>query len=272
MTKFIMKNSVSTRLNFVNPPEGVTPRVTYSGTNQGQAYNKAYEMHEVNINNARARSNGFKLHEHGFEVAEHQLHNANFDDENWIEKTLYPSIESLVKRTSGASHVFIFDHTIRRGLANSLRKPAQHVHVDYTHNTGPERAVQMIDAAELAQLNGKRFIQVNFWRSVSGPVEQMPLAFLDSQSLDENDLVPAEIAFKDTEHLGEIYALKHNTGQRWYYYPEMQDTEALLIKGYDTDNDATSRFTPHSAFIDPTSKSDAAPRQSIEVRTFAFFD
>lgn len=256
----------------MNPSEYIKPRVTYSGTNQGQAYNRAYEMRNVEVNNARAHSGSFKLHEHGFEVAEHQLQKKDFDNHAWIQSTLYPSIESLIKQASGASHVFIFDHTIRRGLANSLRKPAQHVHVDYTHNTGPERAVQMIDASELAQLKGKRFIQVNFWRSVDGPIEQLPLAFLDSQSLDEDDLVAAEIAFKDTKHVGEIYALKHNAEQRWYYYPHMQDNEALLIKGYDTDADAVSRFTPHSAFTDPTSKADAAPRQSIEVRTFAFFD
>ena len=267
-----MNNSVPTQLNFVEPIEGVKPRVTYSGTNQGQSYNSPYVMRDVHVNDARAYPEEFKLHEHGFEVAEHHLGSADFDNQQWIEKTLYPSIESVVKDISGASHVFIFDHTIRRGIADSLRKPAQHVHVDYTHNTGPERAAQMIDASKLAQLKGKRFIQVNFWRSVEGPVEQLPLGFLDSQSLDEDDLIPAEIKFKDTGHVGEIYALKHNPDQRWYYYPDMQETEALLIKGYDTDNDAISRFTPHSAFTDPTSKPDAAPRQSIEVRTFAFFD
>lgn len=267
-----MKHSVQTQLNFVGPIDGIKPQVTYSGTTKGQAYNRPYAMRDVDINNARAHTGHFKLHEHGFELVKHQLQNPNFDDDAWIQESLYPSIESAVKKTSGASHVFIFDHTIRRGVANSLRKPAQHVHVDYTHNTGPERAAQMIDASKLAQLKGKRFIQVNFWRSVDGPVEQLPLGFLDSQSLDEDDLIPAEIAFVDTGHVGEIYALRHNPEQRWYYYPDMQDTEALLIKGYDTDNDAISRFTPHSAFTDPTSKPDAAPRQSIEVRTFAFFD
>lgn len=267
-----MKHSVPTQLNFVDPIEGIKPRVTYSGTNQGQSYNSPYVMRDVVVNNARAHADNFKLHEHGFEVAEHQLNNANFDDDDWIKSSLYPSIESVVKQVSGASHVFIFDNTIRRGLADSLRKPAQHVHVDYTHNTGPERAVQMIDASKFAQLKSKRFIQVNFWRSLGGPIEQMPLGFLDSQSLDENDLIPAEIAFKDTGHVGEIYALRHNPEQRWYYYPDMHDAEALLIKGYDTGTDAISKFTPHSAFTDPTSKPDAAPRQSIEVRTFAFFD
>ena len=100
----------------------------------------------------------------------------------------------------------------------------------------------------------------------------MPLTFLDSRTLDEDDLTVADIAFTDTGHLGEIYAISQNKDQRWYYYPEVQENEALLIKGYDTDKSAISRFTPHSAFVDPTSKPDAAPRQSIEIRTFAFFD
>ncbi len=268
----MVNKMVNTKLNFVSKDNNEKPRVTYSGTNEGQSYNASYQMREVQIADARVSSENFKLHNNGFEKVSNVLGNPNFDDEAWIKNELYSDVEGLVKEASGASHVFIFDHTIRRGVEDSLRKPAQHVHVDYTHNTGPVRAEQMIDADELKQLQGKRFIQVNFWRSVKGPVEQMPLAFLDSRTLDENDLILADIAFTDTNHLGEIYAVNHNDKQRWYYYPDIQENEALLIKGYDTDNDAISRFTPHSAFIDPTSKPDAAPRQSIEIRTFAFFD
>ena len=263
---------VNTTLNFIAPNAQQVPRVTYSGTGEGQSYNGAYCMQDVNITNARVSSENFKLHENGFEKVSHTLTNTHFDDVQWIEGIFYKDVEHWVKKVSGADHVFIFDHTMRLNTGESLRKPAQHVHVDYTHNTGPERAKQMITAEKFTELQGKRFIQVNFWRSIKGPIEQMPLAFLDSRSLDENDLILAEIAFTDTHHLGEIYALRKNEQQRWYYYPDMQITEALLIKGYDTDSNAMSRFTPHSAFIDPTSKANAAPRQSIEVRTFAFFD
>ena len=268
----MVDNMINTKLNFVKKNNNVKPRVTYSGTNEGQSYNEPSQMREVQIQDARSCSENFKLHNNGFEKVSNVLVNENFDDAAWIESVLYKDVENLVKEASGASHVFIFDYTIRRGVEDSLRKPAQHVHVDYTHNTGPARAEQMIDADELKQLKGKRFIQVNFWRSVKGPVEQMPLAFLDSRTLDEDDLTLAEIKFTDTGHLGEIYAVSQNEQQRWYYYPDMQENEALLIKGYDTDKTAISKFTPHSAFIDPTSKPDAAPRQSIEIRTFAFFD
>jgi hypothetical protein len=36
--------------------------------------------------------------------------------------------------------------------------------------------------------------------------------------------------------------------------------------------DGRARFSLHSAFDDPTSPANAKPRESIETRTFAFFD
>ena len=50
----------------------------------------------------------------------------------------------------------------------------------------------------------------------------------------------------------------------------MRADEALLLKCYDSDA-GPARFTAHTAFDDPTSPEDAAPRESIEVRTLAFF-
>src|SRR5262249_15674616 len=47
--------------------------------------------------------------------------------------------------------------------------------------------------------------------------------------------------------------------------------EALLLKCYDSKDDGQARFTAHTAFDDPTSPPDAAPRESIEVRALVFF-
>ncbi len=54
----------------------------------------------------------------------------------------------------------------------------------------------------------------------------------------------------------------------------MQRNEAMLIKCYDSSDDGRARFTAHSAFDDPTTPPDAPDaraRESIEVRTRAFF-
>jgi hypothetical protein len=51
----------------------------------------------------------------------------------------------------------------------------------------------------------------------------------------------------------------------------MTPGEAVVFKVFDSDESAGPRFTAHSAFKDPTSRPDARPRQSIEMRAFAFF-
>ena len=45
----------------------------------------------------------------------------------------------------------------------------------------------------------------------------------------------------------------------------------ILLKCYDSKEDGRARFTAHSAFEDPTSAPDAAPRESIEVRALVFW-
>jgi hypothetical protein len=57
----------------------------------------------------------------------------------------------------------------------------------------------------------------------------------------------------------------------WYTFPTIEPDEALLIQCFDSLNDGRARLTTHSAFDDPTTPSNARPRESIEVRTLAFF-
>ena len=40
---------------------------------------------------------------------------------------------------------------------------------------------------------------------------------------------------------------------------------------YDSEKDGRARWTAHTAFPDPTSPPNARPRESIEIRTLAFF-
>ena len=50
----------------------------------------------------------------------------------------------------------------------------------------------------------------------------------------------------------------------------MRREEALVFKTYDSQRDV-ARWTAHTAFEDPTSPPNARPRESIEIRTLAFF-
>ena len=51
----------------------------------------------------------------------------------------------------------------------------------------------------------------------------------------------------------------------------MNRDEALVFKVFDSETDGRARFTAHSAFDDPNTPADAQARESIEVRTLAFF-
>ena len=114
-----------------------------------------------------------------------------------VKRDYYSSVEELVKKQTGASHVFAFDHTIRRGIKNSNRHPAYHVHNDYTFDTGIIRAASFLGDEVVERFAGKRMIQINVWRSIAGVVEQDPLALMDAASLDYKDLVKTEIHFRD---------------------------------------------------------------------------
>src|SRR5262249_13011810 len=186
-------------------------------------------------------------------------------DDKAVEEVYYPEIEMLLRAATGASRVVVFDVTRRSdgggGARNrdGLRGPASRVHVDYTLKSGPQRVRDFLGKAEAERLAkaGARILQANVWRPIRGPVERSPLALADAPSVRPEDLVASDQIFPD--RVGEIYHLAYNPGQR------------LLIKGWDSLGDR-ARFTPHSAFELPETPADAAPRESIEVRTLAIFE
>ena len=76
---------------------------------------------------------------------------------------------------------------------------------------------------------------------------------------------------KYPDRTGEVYVMRYAPQHRWLYFPLMQTDQALLLKTYDSETDGRARFNGHTAFEDPTTLENAKPRQSIEVRTMAFF-
>ena len=113
-------------------------------------------------------------------------------------------------------------------------------------------------------------MQINVWRPIRGPVRRSPLALADAGSVRPSELVATDQRFPD--RVGEIYQLAHGEGQRWYWVPEMERGEVLLIKGWDSLDNGCARFTPHGAFQLAGQDPGAPPRESIEVRTYVVFE
>jgi hypothetical protein len=111
---------------------------------------------------------------------------------------------------------------------------------------------------------------INLWRPIRGPLRDAPLAVCDAASVDSEDLVPSDLVYQN--RTGETYGVNYNPAHRWFYVPEMQPDEALLLKCYDSATDGRARFASHTAFEDPTTPADAPPRESIEIRTLVFHE
>ena len=84
------------------------------------------------------------------------------------------------------------------------------------------------------------------------------------------DMIETDLRYPD--RIGEIYSFAYSEAHRWLYFPTMRPDETMLLKCYDSALDGPARFTAHCAFDAPDSAADAPVRESIEVRTLAFFD
>jgi len=267
----------TTTLHYIKSESNGTPVVNYSGFDESQEYSDDYTFIETDIINARAlgKERSFSLDTEAFKLVEFSPGDVDFLNPEAVKNAYYEEVEEVVRKETGANNVFAFDHTVRRGIENSNRHPAYHIHNDYTFETGVTRAVSVLGKEIVEQFAGKRMIQINVWRSIAGVVEQDPLALMDATTLDNTDLVKTQIKFNDNKtgetHNGEIFALKKNDNQKWYYYPLMNSDEAILIKGFDTD-DSRSCFAMHTAFPLSEQGEHNKPRESIETRTYAFFD
>jgi len=167
----------------------------------------------------------------------------------------------------------VFDHNVRCGPMakegkNGAREPVRFAHNDYTATSGPQR-VRDLAGDEAEALLKNRVVFINVWRPIRGPVEEAPLAVCDAQSMRPADFVPTDLKYQD--RTGEVYSVAFSPEHRWLYFPRMERDEALLLKCYDSSVDGRARWTAHTAFDDPTSPPAAAPRESIEARTIAFF-
>jgi hypothetical protein len=243
------------------PPAGVPRR------------SASYRDHSVRIRNARELERAPTLDGQGFALRRHRTRVVDFHDEAEVKGIYYPEIEQLVRDATGASSVVVFDHTVRGSAEPSrsgaaVQKPVSRAHNDFTVESALRRARDVVPAGDAERLLQHRFVEVNVWRPIRGPLQTMPLAVVDAASLGPGDLVASDLIYRD--RVGEIYYLAHRPQHEWYYFPDMDREEVLLLKGFDTDA-SLARFGVHAAFRHPGTPADALPRESIEARTFAFF-
>jgi len=228
---------------------------------------------KIAIHNGRPHAAEFMLDRDGFRFVPHDTKVRDFLDEDEVRRVYYPEMEALVKMESGAARVVIFDHTLRTAddevrEVRKIREPVRRVHNDYTEWSAPQRVRDLLPNEADALLK-RRYAIVQVWRPIRHPVESFPLAICDARSVSPEDFVVSERRYPN--RVGQTYAIKYNSQHRWYWFPRMRRDEALVFKVYDSLKDGRARWTAHTAFDDPSSPPGARPRESIEIRTLAFF-
>ena len=227
----------------------------------------------VTIHNGRPHAENFVLERHGFRFVCHDTKVEDFYAEDQIRRVYYPEMEALVKAESGASRVVVFDHTLRTAddemrAQRKIREVVPRVHNDYTEWSGPQRVRDLLPE-EADALLARRFAIIQVWRPIRHPVESFPLAICDARSVSFDDLVISERRYPN--RVGQTYALTYNPAHKWFWFPRMRREEAIVFKVFDSLKDGPARWTAHTAFDDPTAPPNARPRESIEIRTLAFF-
>ena len=265
---------VEAELNYLRPMTEKPRNYTYDPPPGIPRSNATYEARRLPIYDVRALSSEISLDREGFAVIPHRSAVRDFFDDTEVRRTYYCEAERLIAEWTGASRVFIFDHTQRRRVPGvedrspgTPRQPATRIHVDQTVNSGPQRVRDFL-GDEADELLRGRVQVINLWHPIRGPLRDAPLALCDAGSVGAGDLVPSDLVYPD--RVGEIYAVTYNPSHRWFYVPEMQPDEALLIKCFDSETDGRARFAPHTAFDDPTAPKEVAPRESIEIRALVF--
>lgn len=270
---------------------------------------------EMEVHDARAleAATSPTLDRNGFELLNSPLSDLDIDflDNAQVLREYYPHCEHAVREATGARIVAAFDHNVRSAAGKKskhridggqqVQGPAHVVHGDYTLASAPQRlrdltkppksndtlgailpdGQALLDSDEIeAVLATGRYGIVNVWRNIADePVAVNPLALCDAACVRPEDLVVFEIHYAD--RVGENYFARHASEHRWYFYPAMTRSEALLIKQWDSagrlahtrgleadpaEGDEPCTFSFHSAFEDPTTPADAPDRWSIEVR------
>jgi len=261
-------------LNYLSDTTSTPTTYMYTPPLRVPSRSGQYTAHTLPIFNGRVLRDRLSLDQHGFQLIRRETQVKNFYDTQEVKAIYYPEVEYLVRKFTGAARVIAFDHNVRCGTLakqgeTGIREPVKIVHNDYTLKSGPQRVRDLFPTEEAKKLLQHRFAFINLWRPIRGPVQESPLAVCDARSMTQADFIPTKLVYRD--RIGEIYSVAFSPRHRWFYFPQMQTDETLLLKCYDSMNDGRARFTAHAAFEDPTTPPYAPARESIETRTIVFF-
>lgn len=276
-----MPDEVAARIDYLLP----TSRINRRFWAPGEEYNTGvYAPYDVVIRNAR-QAGPFTPDEHGFALVRHETVITDWEANYGPDSAYAAEMAQAVAAITGADLVLPMGGMIRTsGLTSAtMQPPAAEAHVDFTTRSAAMVAERVYRKALPEGAGYDRFICFSFWRVLSPPPQDMPLALCEAGSVrDEEgtantkvdvDEIPVGDALfapiEGEENMVAATIFHHSPDHRWWYFPDMTTDEAIFIKFHDSDHSRAWRC-PHTAFRD-SSRPDANERRSMEFRGVAYF-
>jgi hypothetical protein len=220
----------------------------------------------------------------------------NFYDAAEVERVFYPEIEKLLLEFfPGATDALVYNHDVfdkdykgDRTEDQDNKNPgvnanyAYIVHNDLNDNSGRLRCRELLTKnlrnfgreqryteEEADAKMSRRFMSINLAKPME-TVRQNPFVLCAWPSFADQPYITNYRIYDD--RVGETTRFTYRPNHEWYWFPQQKPTEVSMLKCYDSVTDGSvSRWSFHTACIDPTAPDDAPCRKNVVVRAFVFF-
>ena len=220
----------------------------------------------------------------------------NFYDAAEVERVFYPEMEKLLLEVfPSATDVLVYNHDVfdkdyagDRTEDQDNKNPgvnnfyANIVHNDLNDNSGRVRCRELLTrnlrnfgreqhyTEEQADAKmSRRFMSINLAKPME-TVRQNPFVLCAWPSFADQPYITSYRVYDD--RVGETTRFTHRPDHEWYWLPQQKPTEVSMLKCYDSVTDGSvSRWSFHTACVDPTAPNDAPCRKNVVVRSFVFF-
>lgn len=220
----------------------------------------------------------------------------NFYDAHEVERVFYPEIEKLLLDFfPGATDALVYNHDVfdkhyegDRTENQDDKNPgvnanyANLVHNDLNDNSGRVRCWELLTRNlrnfgrevnytedEAREKMSRRFMSINLAKPMH-TVKQNPFVLCAWPSFADQPYINNYRIYDD--RVGETTRFTYRPEHEWFWIPGQQPNEVSMLKCYDSVTDGSvSRWSFHSACIDPNQPDDAPCRKNVVVRSFVFF-
>ncbi len=220
----------------------------------------------------------------------------NFYNAAEVERVFYPEIEKLLLDFfPDATDALVYNHDVfdkdyegdrtedqENKIPGVNANYANLVHNDLNDNSGRVRCRELLTknlrnfgreqhyTEEQADAKmSRRFMSINLAKPME-TVRQNPFVLCAWPSFADQPYITNYRIYDD--RVGETTRFTYRPDHEWYWIPEQKPTEVSMLKCYDSVTDGSvSRWSFHSACIDPTAPDDAPCRKNVVVRSFVFF-